>query len=148
MLMSVEPPHPYVPFASIASCSSVRFFSQDVLSLCSDARKLTCAFQDAWGMLEAAGRTLAPSNPDVKASASSTSSSSRSTHLKKSQRRAAKELGKVEKRVGYFLLWARSHGAEMAPGMAAAVKRVAEIHIGRGRDGLGEEGLLSTAAGV
>lgn len=97
-------------------------------------------------MLEAAGRTLAPSNPDVKNPASSSSSSSRSTHLKKSQRRAAKELGKVEKRVGYFLLWARSHGAEMAPEMATAVNRVAEIHLGRGRDGLGEEGLLSSSA--
>lgn len=84
--------------------------------MCSDPHKLVCAFQDAWVMLEAAGRTLAPSIakhfPPV------------SGKGKKAQRRAAKELGKVEKRIGYFLLWARSHGEEAAPQMMKAVEAV------------------------
>lgn len=91
-------------------------------------------------MLEAAGRTLAPSNPDLKASASS-------KHLKKNQRRAAKELGKVGKRVGYFLLWTRSHGAQAAPEMTAAVQRVADTRFGYGKDGRGERGVPVTAVG-
>lgn len=86
--------------------------SQDALSLCSDARKLTCAFQDAWGMLEAAGRTLAPSNPIMT-----------DKETKKAQKKAAKELGKVEKRIGYFLLWARSYGTEMAPAITKTLEQ-------------------------
>lgn len=97
---------------------------QDVLLLCSDPRKLVCAFQDAWGMLEAAGRTLAPS---VKAFQPAANGGGGGGKGKKAQRRAAKELGKVEKRIGYFLLWARSHGAEVAPQMLKAVEVPPEV---------------------
>ncbi|CAM9450471.1 unnamed protein product [Ectocarpus fasciculatus] len=86
---------------------------QDVLQVCSDPRKLICAFQDAWVMLEAAGRTLAPSM--AKASFLPASG-------KKAQRKAARELGKVEKRIGYFLLWARTHGEEVSPQMTKDVE--------------------------
>lgn len=81
--------------------------------MCSDPRKLICAFQDAWVMLEAAGRTLAPSM---------TKSSFLPASGKKAQRKAARELGKVEKRIGYFLLWARTHGEEVSPQMTKDVE--------------------------
>lgn len=80
--------------------------------MCSDPRKLICAFQDAWVMLEAAGRTLAPSMAKSLLPAAG----------KKAQRKAARELGKVEKRIGYFLLWARSHGEEASPQMMKDVE--------------------------
>eukprot|EP00752_Nemacystus_decipiens_P002452 g2309.t1 len=101
---------------------------EDVLLICSDPRKLVCAFQDAWGMLEAAGRTLAhwtkPLRPAANGGVGDGSSGGKG---KKAQRRAAKELGKVEKRIGYFLLWARSHGAEAAPQMHKAVEVPPEV---------------------
>lgn len=83
--------------------------------LCSDPRKLVCAFQDAWWMLEAAACALAPSNPD--------GVNQHPGHGKKGRRKAAKELGKVGKRLGYFFLWARSHGEEVAPAIIKAMKR-------------------------
>ncbi|CAM9785051.1 unnamed protein product [Ectocarpus sp. 6 AP-2014] len=85
---------------------------QDVLQVCSDPRKLICAFQDAWVMLEAAGRTLAPSMAKSFLPAAG----------RKAQRKAARELGKVEKRIGYFLLWARTHGEEVSPQMMRDVE--------------------------
>ncbi|CAN0555760.1 unnamed protein product, partial [Ectocarpus sp. 12 AP-2014] len=85
---------------------------QDVLQVCSDPRKLICAFQDAWVMLEAAGRTLAPSMTKSFLPAAG----------RKAQRKAARELGKVEKRIGYFLLWARTHGEEVSPQMMRDVE--------------------------
>ncbi|CAM9972153.1 unnamed protein product, partial [Ectocarpus sp. 12 AP-2014] len=85
---------------------------QDVLQVCSDPRKLICAFQDAWVMLEAAGRTLAPSMAKSFVPAAG----------RKAQRKAARELGKVEKRIGYFLLWARTHGEEVSPQMMRDVE--------------------------
>lgn len=101
--------------------------------LCSDPRKLVCAFQDAWGMLEAAGRTLAPSTkPLLRPAANGGGGGSRGKD-KKAQRRAAKELGKVEKRIGYFLLWARSHGAEAAPQMLEGVEVLPGLVQQRGR---------------
>lgn len=96
-----------------------QLFSQDVLDLCRDDRKLTCAYQDAWSLVEAAGRALAPS-PSASPS-SKKPASSKKPPSSKAQRKFAKELGKVEKRLGYFLLWARSHGNEAAPLMAAEV---------------------------
>lgn len=101
--------------------------------LCSDHRKLVCAFQDAWGMLEAAGRTLAPSKPG------------QPVKLKKGQRKAAKQLGKVEKRIGYFLLWARSHGADTAPAMSEAIKLAANLETEP--LGLAEKGVVSLVVG-
>ena len=102
-----------------------------MLLICSDPRKLVCAFQDAWGMLEAAGRTLAPSTKPLQPSATGGGGGGGSSNSggkgKKAQRRAAKELGKVEKRIGYFLLWARSHGAEVAPQMHKAVEVLPEV---------------------
>eukprot|EP00903_Cladosiphon_okamuranus_P010889 g10285.t1 len=103
---------------------------EDVLLICSDPRKLVCAFQDAWGMLEAAGRTLAPRTRPLRPAANGGGGGGRSSTRgkgKKAQRRAAKELGKVEKRIGYFLLWARSHGAEVAPQMYKAVDVLPEL---------------------
>lgn len=100
-----------------------------MLLICSDPRKLVCAFQDAWGMLEAAGRTLAPSTKPLgpAANGGGVGGGSSGGKGKKEQRRAAKELGKVEKRIGYFLLWARSHGAEVAPQMHKAVEILPEV---------------------
>lgn len=102
-------------------------------------------------MIDTAGKSLAPpnrhnGNESNKGSSSSGSrSSSNSKKSKKSKektitaassrgvgsgserkwngqkKKAAKELGTVEKRVGYFLLWARSYGAEATPIMAADV---------------------------
>lgn len=89
------------------------FVMQDVLALCSDHRKWLCAFEDAWGMLDAAVRTI---------------ESSKTTELgirKKSRKRAAKELCKAEKRVGYFRSWALSHGKRVATTIAAAIGSVA-----------------------
>lgn len=98
-----------------------------MLLICSDPRKLVCAFQDAWGMLEAAGRTLAPSTKPLRPATNVGGGSSAGGKGKKAQRRAAKELGKVEKRIGYFLLWARSHGVEAAPQMHKAVEVLPEV---------------------
>lgn len=81
-------------------------------------------------MLEAAGRTLAPSTKPLQPAANGDGvggSSNSGGKGKKAQRRAAKELGKVEKRIGYFLLWARSHGAEVAPQMHKAVEVLPEV---------------------
>lgn len=66
-------------------------------------------------MLEAAGRTLAPFNFPSRVER-------KGARKDRGQRRAARELGRVEKRLGYFLIWARSHGAEVAPSMAADVR--------------------------
>lgn len=95
---------------------------QDVLLVCSDHRKIVCAFQDAWGMLEAAGRSLAPCSSKPITPDDGGGLGGGKAKARKAQRRAAKELGKVEKRLGYFLLWARSHGAEAAPPMLEAVR--------------------------
>lgn len=99
-----------------------RFPPQDVLLLCEDPRKLTCAFQDAWALLEAAGRALAPPTSKARPPADKPRGSARNAR-EKGRRKAAKELGRVGKRLGYFLLWARSHSGEVAPRMAADVSR-------------------------
>lgn len=79
-------------------------------------------------MLEAAGRTLAPSvKPLLPAANGGGAGGAGGGKGKKAQRRAAKELGKVEKRIGYFLLWARSHGAEVAPRMLKAAEVTPEV---------------------
>lgn len=82
---------------------------QDVAALSSDHRKWLCAFEDAWGMLDAAVRII---------------ESSKTADLgvrKKFRKRAAKELCKAEKRVGYFRSWALSHSERVAPTIAAAI---------------------------
>lgn len=56
------------------------------------------------------------------------------------KKKAAKELGTVEKRVGYFLLWARSYGAEATPIMAADILS-AGIDTGRDHGGVYLSGL-------
>lgn len=104
--------------------------SQDVLALLEDDRKLGCALQDAWAMLDAAGKSLAPRSSSSCCTMPTTACTSRSqnahsdptftgTKYKGQQKKAARELGRVEKRLSYFLLWSRSHGAEVAPLMAA-----------------------------
>lgn len=85
------------------------FVEQDVVTLSSDHRKWLCAFEDAWGMLDAAVRTIeSPETADLGI-------------RKKYRKRAAKELCKAEKRVGYFRSWALSHGERVAPAVAAAI---------------------------
>ena len=56
------------------------------------------------------------------------------------KKKAAKELGAVEKRVGYFLLWARSYGAEATPDMAADIL-LADIDTGGKHEGAYLSGL-------
>lgn len=98
---------------------------QDVLLLCEDSRKLMCAFQDVWAMFDAAGRALAPATGGRRSSNKCSPAEKLKT---KNQRKSAKDLGKFEKRIGYFLLWARSHGNDVAPAMAADVLRAGQVN--------------------
>lgn len=89
-------------------------------------------------MTDAAGKLLAPPNNSATAvnggkKDNTITAASGKGKDKSQKKKAARELGRVGKRVGYFLLWARSHGADATPAMAADIV-TAGINVAGGGD--------------